>query len=131
MTCKPVVLVVEDEVSIREVTAATLAFGGYQVEAVSNGAEALVWLQDHWPAALVLDLRMWPVGGVELLETLLLQHGRVPPVVIVSAYVAATATDAVTQAALRFAPAAAVLSKPFDIDDLDAALRQVLGRRAP
>jgi CheY-like chemotaxis protein len=125
------VLVIEDEDSLREVTAVALELEGYQVEAVRSGPAALAWCATHWPDALVLDLRMWPLMGPEVLEALWTEHGRVPPTVIVSAYILPNRTRQVTQAALQFAPAARVISKPFELDDLAAALAVVIAQVPP
>lgn len=125
------VLVVEDEDSLREVATAALEMEGYSVAAVSNGPAALAWCATHWPDALVLDLRMWPLMGPEVLEALWGEHGRVPPTVIVSAYILPNSTHRMTEAALHFAPAARVLSKPFPLEELAAALEEVIGQGQP
>ena len=61
------VLVVDDEGAARELIVETLREAGYIAIAVSSGGEALTALADSIPAAVVLDLLMPGMSGIELL----------------------------------------------------------------
>ena len=57
------VLVVEDDPSLREFYRATLSTERFKVIAVDDGFDALVWLDQHAPDAIVLDLSLIRVNG--------------------------------------------------------------------
>ena len=115
------VLVVDDDQFIRQCIAVTLQDEGYRVDAASNGAAALEWLEREWrparsqPDVILLDMRMPVMDGwafARAYRALTLRHA---PIVVVTA-----AQDA----ALRAAQIAAdgFLAKPFDLDDLVAVV---------
>lgn len=62
------VLLVEDDQDLQEALALSLRLNGHKVEAVSDGAEALVWLKRHGaaPCLVLLDLMMPGMNGFEL-----------------------------------------------------------------
>jgi two-component system, chemotaxis family, chemotaxis protein CheY len=64
------ILVIEDEDDVREVLAKRLRTVGYQVEAASNGLEALEKLKVFTPNLIILDLNMPKMGGVEFYQTI-------------------------------------------------------------
>lgn len=67
MPTAPLILLVEDDVAIREAVSECLSAEGYRVDAASDGAEALARLADgERPALLVLDLVMPVMNGAEL-----------------------------------------------------------------
>src|SRR5574342_94167 len=109
------ILLVEDDVAIREGVADGLAFEGYQAAGVANGREALDWLEREGPpAVVVLDLLMPVMNGAQLLEKLRAdpRWARVPAVLMSAA-----------MPGLEALPRAdAYLHKPFDMAELVAAL---------
>lgn len=76
-------LVVDDEISIREVTSAMLAEQGYEVLTAEDGQQALELLPQFRPDLVITDLRMPRLSGFELLE---IMRERFPglPVIAVS-----------------------------------------------
>jgi CheY-like chemotaxis protein len=63
------ILVVEDDVDIRECLLEILADAGYEVSAAGHGAEALALLERGMrPCLMVIDLLMPVMDGVELIE---------------------------------------------------------------
>jgi DNA-binding response OmpR family regulator len=62
------ILLVEDDVDIAGMYKMGLNFAGYPVRVASTGAEALA--DEGEPQAIVLDLEMPDVGGLEILDTL-------------------------------------------------------------
>ena len=117
------ILVVEDDPTIRMAVAEALEDMGYLVETASNGAEALAKVRDDGFAAIVLDLMMPVMSGWEFLDACgdeLLAAGI--PV--------AVATAAHAPGAVASRPAvSAVLSKPFDLDVLEAIVQRLTARR--
>jgi DNA-binding response OmpR family regulator len=122
------VLVVEDDTAIRDLLADVLQEEGYVVESVEDGAEALERL--HAPASptprycvVVLDNRLPTVSGLDVLRQLQ-QRDATPPVIWVSAHAEefAEAIDA---------GAAVAVTKPFDIDLLAGAVRDLVVAHCP
>lgn len=119
------VLVVEDEEDLRLLSRMTLDRAGFRTVEAASGTEALAALNDGPVDVVMLDLRIPPPDGWEVLawirETGLQARVRV---VIVSAFV-----DSAT-AARAEAMGCGYLAKPFHPDDLVSAIRgdDALGR---
>ena len=64
------VLVVEDEVGVRRVLVRLLTECGFRTVEASNGREAIQRLMDETPAAIVIDLLMPVMSGLEFLKAL-------------------------------------------------------------
>jgi len=66
----PRVLIVDDDPGVRDVLRVGLEATGYRVASAANGKEALAEIERERPAALVCDVRMPVMDGLELLEAL-------------------------------------------------------------
>jgi len=122
------VLVVEDEPIIRRFLEEGLTDAGFHIITAHNGAVALDRVEEHQPDAVLLDLLMPVMDGLEFLRERQQQpHLAALPVVVLSAGGLTALRDAV---ALR---ATAALAKPVDLDVLSAVLDHVLRdfRREP
>ena len=117
------ILVVEDDPVIRTTVAEALEDMGYGVETASDGAEALAKVRDDGFAAIVLDLMMPVMSGWEFLDACgdeLLAAG-IPVAVAMAAH---------APGAVASRPSvSAVLSKPFDLDVLEAIVQRLTARR--
>ena len=115
------ILLVEDDMDIRQTLADLLALEGYRVEAAANGAEALARLAEmDAPCLILLDLMMPVMKGWEFLAAFESRPERATvPVAIVSA-----ATE--LQSAARHATAG-VLRKPFEHEELMRVVRSHCG----
>lgn len=113
------VLVVDDDDTIREMIATALVDDGYRVDTASDGADALRKANEHQPDAVILDAMMPVMNGWEFLAQWRSRCAqRRAPVLVVSAVGnLRTALDSGAQG---------YLSKPFDLDTLEAALASVL-----
>ena len=115
------ILVAEDDTEIRQALTDMLEFSGYETRAVANGAESLALLASWRPDLIILDMLMPEMDGPTFLDRL---HARPEdaaiPIVLLSAL-----RDLQTRAAGL--PVAAIVAKPFDVDDLLRALEQVWG----
>jgi two-component system, OmpR family, response regulator CpxR len=81
----PLVLIVDDDIDIREALAEVLADAGYRVATAANGAEAWRYLQSKpRPALILLDLLMPVMTGPELLTELRSseQLGSIPTILM-------------------------------------------------
>ena len=110
------ILVVDDE-SILMAVAEFLELEGYQVEAVTNGADALTSVDRHRPSVVVLDMRMPVLDGWGFAQALH-DRGIALPLVVM------TASHHTRQWAEEIG-AADYIAKPFDLTDLLAAVNRI------
>lgn len=117
------ILIADDEPDMREIFSAWFRNLGCSVTAAADGQEALDVLSRERFDAIVTDVRMPRVSGVELVQQLH-QSGRYIPIVIfVSGYVDLTLPDAFNLGV------EAVMSKPCEKKELLNAVRRSLLRR--
>jgi two-component system response regulator HydG len=117
-------LVVDDEPIVRESLGAWLREDGYVVDAVEGGREAIEAVRTGSYAAVLLDIRMPGIDGLETLREL---RRLIPslPVVMMTAY-----AEVSTAVAAMKAGAEDYVTKPFDPDEISAIVRQIVERRA-
>jgi two-component system, chemotaxis family, chemotaxis protein CheY len=87
-TTGPTLLVVEDDVDVREALAECLTDAGYQVDSAGDGSAALLYLASHpAPAAILLDLFMPVMDGWEFLKRIRAnsQYSTIPVIVLTAA----------------------------------------------
>ena len=115
------VWLVDDDASLRLVLGDSLRDAGLHIDIFNNVAEVSAALAGDVPDLLVTDVRMPDGDGLALLEQV---RGRHPalPVIVMSAY-----TDVPTTAGAFRHGAFDYLAKPFDLDDMMAAVRRALG----
>jgi len=120
----PRILLVEDDAAIREALDQVLADLGYEVVSAPDGRGGLqLAAQQAEPCPILLDWRMPVLDGPEFLARLReLPRGKEFPVIL------STADRAATDLAMGGDQVAAILSKPFDLDSLLAALRSASTR---
>ena len=111
------VLVVDDDVSIRVLVRVVLKRDHLDVDEASNGTEALARLHAQRYDAVVLDLMMGPGSGFDVLDALKSERPGDKVVVVLSA----TSESTINQ--LDEANIFAKIRKPFDVDELRAAVR--------
>jgi two-component system response regulator MprA len=119
------ILVVDDESAVREAVERALRLDGYEVAVAGDGREALETLEERAPDALVLDVLMPRIDGLELCRRLRGRGDRTPVLML-------TARDAVADRVAGLdAGADDYLVKPFALEELLARLRALLRRAAP
>jgi CheY-like chemotaxis protein len=110
------VLIADDDADVREVLVEVFRDAGFDVLEAANGLEALLYVKRDRPDAVVLDLMMPRLGGVEALKRI---HSFNPGIRVL---VVTGAIDPELHRQATLAGAAGVFSKPVSSDILVAAL---------
>ncbi len=118
------VLVVDDDPDIRWVLSTILTHDGFEVELAEDGEAAVYRFRADAPCAVLLDLRMPVLGGMEALDKIRQLSPEVPVIMLTAYGDIPTAVDAMRRGADDF------LTKPFEVEGLLLAVRSALGRRA-
>ena len=118
------ILVVDDELSMREVLEIFLTSDGHEVLTASDGAKAIALLTEEDNLDLVLtDLRMPGAHGMVVLERCRELHPSTPVVIMTAFASHQTATEAMRMGAYDY------FSKPFELDEIKLTVDRALERR--
>ena len=119
------ILVVDDDQAVRDSLKRSLQYSGYEVASANDGIEALAHLSAHKVDAVVMDVMMPRLDGLETTRMLRGQGNDVPILVL-------TARDAVGDRVDGLdAGADDYMAKPFALDELMARLRALTRRSRP
>jgi two-component system, OmpR family, KDP operon response regulator KdpE len=117
----PIVLVVDDEVSLRDFVRRNLEVRGYNVLTAANGLEALAIFNTHIISLVILDVMMPRMDGLETIRRI--RQNSTVPIIILSAL--GEESDKVQALNLG---ADDYLTKPFGVGELLARVQAVLRR---
>ena len=120
---KPLILVVEDDASVRNLMTTTLKTNDYRYLVAANGEAALLEASSHNPDIVLLDLGLPDMDGVELIQKI--RSWSNMPIIVISA----RSEDSDKIEALD-AGADDYLTKPFSVEELLARLRVIQRRLA-
>jgi len=118
---RPRVLVVDDEASIRELLAKTLALAEYDVETAPDGRAAIERLRMSSYDLLIADLKMPGIDGLSLIREAKRLKADMPVIIITGYSTESSAIEAVNLGVAGY------LTKPFRVPQVLAAAARALG----
>jgi putative two-component system response regulator len=116
-------LVVDDEARVRDVMARILTGEGFECREAASGPEAVAVLDAESFDLAVLDIQMPGMDGTQLLAEIRLRWPETGVVMVTAVSDVRTAVACLTHGALDY------VSKPFEIDEVRARVRQALEKR--
>ena len=116
------IMMIEDEASLREVIEYNLAREGYQVTALDNANDALIAVEDCPPDLILLDLMLPGLQGMQFLDILRRRDKSVPVIVISARDSEEDIIKALERGADDYLP------KPFTIKLLETKIKVALRR---
>lgn len=122
----PVVMVVDDSLTVRKITGRLLAREGFQVVTAKDGVDALQQLQDIHPAVMLVDIEMPRMDGFELTRNVRNdQQTRDIPIIMITSRTADKHRNYAEELGVNV-----FLGKPYQEDELLDHIRQALKRQA-
>jgi two-component system response regulator MprA len=118
------ILVVDDERAVRESLRRALELEGYEIELAEEGRQALDLLarEDQQPDAVILDVLMPGVDGLEVCRTLRTRGSRLPVLMLTARTQVEDRVEGLDAGADDY------LTKPFALEELLARVRALLRR---
>jgi len=117
---KPI-LIVDDEISIRESLKDWLTDNGYDVKTAESGEDALEAIEEQDFGMAILDLKLPGKNGLEVVKEARTKHPQLNGIFITAYPSIDTAVEAMKDGAVDY------LTKPFDLNELEKLVREKLG----
>jgi two-component system, NtrC family, nitrogen regulation response regulator NtrX len=117
---KPRILVIDDEAAIRDSLKMILEYEDYQFLGAASGQDGLATVQRERPDAVLLDIKMPGMDGMEVLRKLHALDETLPIIMISGHGATATAVEAIKSGAVDF------FDKPLSTERVIVTLRNVL-----
>jgi two-component system response regulator PilR (NtrC family) len=119
----PHILVIDDELSMRELLEVLLVKEGYKVTCAKNGQDAVSMIKKTVFDLLLCDIRLGDISGIDVLRALR-EENQETVVIMISAYASTeAAVEAMNEGAYDFVP------KPFDNEELKKTIKNALSLR--
>jgi len=119
------VLVVDDDRAVRDALRRALTLAGYEVQLAQGGEQALELVVQGVPDAVVLDVGMPGIDGLEVCRRLRRLGNRVPILMLTARDAVSDRIDGLDVGADDY------MVKPFDVGELKARIRALLRRAGP
>lgn len=117
------ILVVDDELSIRQLLEIALKKVGYRITVAESGGAAIDLFDKHAYDLVISDIKMPDMSGVDVLRHVK-RSGPDTPVIMITAYASTeTAVEALRLGAYDY------ITKPFKVDELKVTIRNALEKR--
>jgi CheY-like chemotaxis protein len=118
---QPLILVVDDDIDLRDMIEYVVSSNGYRVASAANGVEALAAIARGMPAVILLDMRMPVMDGPQFIREFRSSCQQRVPIVVM------TAAESARQ---RFMDVDAdeFLGKPFDIRAMLETIARCIAR---
>ncbi len=116
------VLVIEDDDAVRDALRRALLLAGYDVLQAANGEEGLLHAQGDVPDAIVLDLGLPDIDGMQVCRTLRSSGNRTPILMLTARAAVEDRVDGLEAGADDY------LVKPYDVRELRARLTAIMRR---
>jgi len=117
------ILVVDDEEIVIQSCLRVLSGGGFQVDAVRDGLEALRAVDENGYDVLILDIKMPKMNGMEVLQRVKEAHPDIDLIMITGLHEIETAVQAMKLGAFDYLP------KPFEPEELELVVARAFERR--
>ena len=121
---KPIVFVVDDDISVRESLESMITFAGWQPETFASAGDFLAHPRTTLPSCLVLDVSLPDLNGLELQNLIASERTDMPIIFITGHGDVPMTVQAMKGGAVEF------LTKPFDDEVLLTAIRHAIKRSA-
>lgn len=116
---QPALLVVDDEEHFLELLERILSLDGYQVAIAHDGIQALAWIEQQKFRVAIVDIKMQPFTGIEVLAEIKARNPTTH-VVMITGY----PTEDTRNECMKLG-AAGYLTKPIELAELKAVLRHL------
>ena len=118
------ILLIDDDIDLQQLTKITLKAKGYVVETANNGLEGLSKLETIKPDLIILDMNMPKLGGIGFYQKILNSQDRPRyPVLVLTART--NLEQLLTQMNID-----GFIAKPFEIDDLIRKVDTIIEQRS-
>jgi two-component system response regulator GlrR len=117
---RPTILIVDDDEDLLQLLSFRLKTAGYNVVAVNNGKKALDQLAVCRPCAVITDLRMDDMDGLQVLEAIREENASLPVIILTAHGSIPDAITATNRGVFGF------ITKPFDSKDLLAQVEKAV-----
>jgi two-component system response regulator AtoC len=113
---RPCILIVEDEILLRDSLKKALSREGFQIVAAAGGKDALESFRENSPDIILLDVRLPDMDGMQVLRAIKAADGNVPVIIMTAFSGIKGAVEAIKLGAYDY------IAKPFDIEELKFVL---------
>ncbi|MBF0519219.1 MAG: response regulator [Nitrospirae bacterium] len=116
-------LVIDDEIIIRERLKKLLLLDKYEVYSAENGIEGLKMFETHEPDIIIADIKMPKISGIDVLKEIKARNNMIEVIMITGHGGCETAIEAMKQGAFGY------IQKPIEYDELHIEIEKALEKQ--